>query len=66
MSILQGLAPKLKKDPSLGLEIILGQVWVGNTHEAICIPANSMKVINDKYGCTQMIGRFYGTGGYRL
>ena len=46
MSILQGLGPKLKKkDLSLGLETVLGQVWVGNTHEAICILANSMKVL---------------------
>ena len=27
---------------------MLGQVWVGNTHEAICIPANSMKVLKGK------------------
>ena len=34
-----------RKDPGLGPESTLGRVWVGNTHEAICIPANSMKVV---------------------
>ena len=37
-----------KKDSSLGSDTVLGQVWVGNTHEAICILANSMKVIKGK------------------
>ena len=37
-----------KKDPSSGLEATLGQVWVGNTHESICIPANSVKVVQGK------------------
>ena len=27
---------------------MLGQVWVGNTHQAICILANSMKVLKGK------------------
>ena len=49
MLILRGLAPKLKKkDLSLGLETVLGQVWVGDTHKAICILANSMKVLKGK------------------
>ena len=38
----------IKEDPSPGLGSVLGQVWVGNTHEAICIPANSMKVLQGK------------------
>ena len=37
-----------KKNPSSGLKAVLGQVWVGSTHEAICIPANSMKVLQGK------------------
>ena len=37
-----------KRDPSSGSEAVLGQVWVGNAHEAICIPANSMKVLQGK------------------
>ena len=37
-----------KKNPSSGSEAVLGQVWVGSTHEAICIPANSMKVLQGK------------------
>ena len=42
-----GISSEVKKeDPSL--ESVLGQVWVGNTHEAICIPANSMKVLQGK------------------
>ena len=44
-----GISSEAKKqDLSLGLAIVLGQVWVGSTHEAICIPANSMKVLNGK------------------
>ena len=34
------------KDPSQ--ESVLGQVWVGNAHQAICILANSMKVLQGK------------------
>ena len=37
-----------RKDPGLGSESTLGRVWVGNTHEAICILANSMKVVWDR------------------
>ena len=31
-----------------GQESVLGQVWVGNTCQAICIPANSVKVIQGR------------------
>ena len=37
-----------KKNPSSGLDTVLGQVLVGSTHEAICFPANSMKVLQGK------------------
>ena len=37
-----------KKDLSPGSETVLGQVWVGSPHEAICIPANSVKVMKGK------------------
>ena len=37
-----------KKVPNAGSDNILGQVWVGITHEPICIPANSVKVIQGK------------------
>ena len=37
-----------KKDLSLGLETVLGQVWVGDTHKATCILANYMKVLKGK------------------
>ena len=30
------------------MDNILGQVWVGFTHEPICIPANSVKVVQGK------------------
>ena len=30
------------------LDAILGQVWVGSSHQNICIPANSVKVIKGK------------------
>ena len=44
-----GITSKAKKeDLSPGLETVLSQVWVGNTHEAICILANSMKVLKGK------------------
>ena len=39
---------KLKKVPDTSLDNILGQVWVGITHEPICIPANSVKVVQGK------------------
>ena len=34
-----------RKSPSSGSDAVLGQVWVSSTHEAICIPANSMKLL---------------------
>ena len=37
-----------KKVPDTGLDNILGQVWVGITHEPICIHANSVKVVQGK------------------
>ena len=37
-----------RKNPSSGLDAVLGQVWVGNTREAICIPANCMKVLQGR------------------
>ena len=30
------------------MDNILGQVWVGVTHEPICVPANSVKVVQGK------------------
>ena len=30
------------------METVLGQVWVGNIHKAICIPANSMNVLKGR------------------
>ena len=37
-----------KKVPNAGLDNILGQVWVGITHEPICIPTHSVKVVEGK------------------
>ena len=37
-----------KKVPDTSSDNILGQVWVGVTHEPICIPANSVKVVQGK------------------
>ena len=37
-----------KKDPSLGSDSVLGQVCIGSYHEAICILANSVKVLKGK------------------
>ena len=37
-----------KKVPDTSLDNILGQVWVGITHEPICIPANLVKVVQGK------------------
>ena len=36
------------KETNPGQESVLGQVWVGNTCQAICIPANSMKVVQGR------------------
>ena len=48
MLVLQGLAPRPKKDLDLDSDTTLGQVWVGDSHEPICIPANSAKVVSGK------------------
>ena len=46
---LQGLIPlRLKIRPNSGSDNILGQVWVGVNNNPICIPANSVKVIEGK------------------
>ena len=37
-----------KEDLSLGSEAVLGQVWVGSLYKAICILANSVKVVKGK------------------
>ena len=37
-----------RENPSSSLDAVLGQVWVGSTHEAICIPANCMKVLQGR------------------
>ena len=37
-----------KKVPDTSSDNILGQVWIGITHEPICIPANSVKVVQGK------------------
>ena len=37
-----------KEDLSPGSETVLGQVWVGSPYKAICIPANSVKVLKGK------------------
>ena len=48
MSLLQKLTWKIKKDLSPGSKTVLGQVWVSSPHEAICILANSVKVVKGK------------------
>ena len=37
-----------RENPSSSLDAVLGQVWVGSTCEAICIPANCMKVLQGR------------------
>ena len=37
-----------REDLSPGSEAVLGQVWVGSPYKAICIPANSVKVVKGK------------------
>ena len=37
-----------KKNPRSCSDAVLGQVWVGSIHEAICIPTNSMKVLQGR------------------
>ena len=47
--VLQRLVPlNLRKVPNTSSDNTLGQVWVGVTHEPICIPANSVKVVQVK------------------
>ena len=36
------------RNQDLSQESVLGQVWVGNAQQAICIPANSMKVVQGR------------------
>ena len=48
MLTLLGLAEDKRKAPSPGLETTLGQEWVGNIQELMCILANSVKVIQGK------------------
>ena len=38
----------VRENPSSSSDAVLGQVWVGSTHEAICIPANCMKVLQGR------------------
>ena len=49
MSVLWGLALRPnKKDPSSKSDTTLGQLWVGDSHQPLCIPANSAKVVSGK------------------
>ena len=48
MSALQGSTLKLKKDLNSEVDTTLGQVWVRDSHQPICIPANSAKVVSGK------------------
>ena len=49
MLVLQGLVWKVKKkDPIKESVTTLGQVWVGESHQPLCIPANSAKVVTGK------------------
>ena len=43
-----GIGSKDKKDPTKELDTTLGQVWVSDLHQPLCIPANSAKVVTDK------------------
>ena len=43
-----------------GQESVLGQVWVGNTCQAICILANSMKVIQGRTNKITLAAFMYG------
>ena len=38
----------VRENPSSSSDAVLGQVWVGSTCEAICIPANCMKVLQGR------------------
>ena len=48
MLVLWGLAPKIKKDPTKESDTTLGQVWVSDPHQPLCVPANSVKVVTGK------------------
>ena len=48
MLALWGLAPKLKRDLNSEADITLGQVWVSDSHQPICIPVYSAKVVSSK------------------
>ena len=48
MLALQVSTPKLKKYLNSGVDTTLGQVWVGGSHQPICIPVNSAKVVSGK------------------
>ena len=48
MLFLQGLVWKVKKTPTKESVTTLGQVWVGESHQPLCIPVNSAKVVTGK------------------
>ena len=49
MLVLQGISLEgKKKDPIKESVTTLGQVWVGESHQPLCIPANSTKVVTGK------------------
>ena len=48
MLVLLGLVWKVKKNPTKELVTTLGQVWVGESHQPLCIPANSAKIVTGK------------------
>ena len=48
MLVLQGLVWKVKKNLTKESVTTLGQVWVGESHQPLCIPANSTKVVTGK------------------
>ena len=43
-----GISSEAKKDPCSKLDTTLGQVWVSDSQQPICIPANSAKVVGGK------------------
>ena len=48
MLVLHGLVWKVKKNPIKESVTTLGQVWVGELYQPLCIPANSAKVVTGK------------------
>ena len=49
MLVLLGLVQKVKKEILLRNWLpTLGQVWVGESHQPLCIPANSAKIVTGK------------------